>query len=126
MGLCRGRTLSADSESRQVWEGGRAQGCLSLPQAAITSITDGVTSTTGIFFSWFWKVESDTKCHPGSGEAWLADVCLVTVSSNDRERKGHAGSLVPLLMTAYSKHCVQHELPVTGTDPSVRTLRAMA
>lgn len=64
-------------------------------------------------------MESDAECRPGSGKAWLADVCLVTVSSHDRERKGHTGSLVPVLMRAYSQYCVHHELPVRSADAGV-------
>lgn len=100
MRLKRG-TLSLDSEVRQ-----KGYGSLSLPQLPLRISQMGCRKQQA-FLLRFWKVECDTECHLGSWEAWLADVCLVTVSSNDRERKGHMSSLVPS-MRAYSQGPVQH------------------
>lgn len=81
-------------------------GSLSLPQLPLQISQMGCRKQQA-FLLRFWEVECDTECHLGSWEAWLADVCLVTVSSNDRERKGHMSSLVPS-MRAYPQHPVQH------------------
>lgn len=81
-------------------------GSLSLPQLPLQISQMGCRKQQA-FLLRFWEVECDTECHLGSWEAWLADVCLVTVSSNDRERKGHMSSLVPS-MRACPQRPVQH------------------